>query len=238
MDGGDAGWVAAMDGCIGSLRDILNERRTLPLKESTDIIGDMLDGLAYAYDQDQVLHLDLKPENVLYNLDVGRLKRVSTESKDILHTSRFMISDWGIASIKQPRLNEIAGLPPTSAAAQRTFNNMGTLLYMAPERFTEGFSSSIASDVFSLGMIYVEMLTGSLPFRAEIHPVQSLLSSQYLLDVRRLLQSAQAPAPVVSLISSMIAFSPNDRPRDYSALRTSIIRAYRRSTGLLSRIFN
>ncbi len=238
VDGGDAGWVAAMDWCIGSLRDILNERRTLPLKESTDILGDLLSGLAYAYEKDQVLHLDLKPENALYNIDAGRLKHGSNESKDPLHTSRFMVADWGIASIKQPRLKAIAGLPLTSTAAQRTFNNMGTLLYMAPERFKEGFSSSIASDVFSLGMIYVEMLTGRRPFRAGIHPVQSLLSSQYLIDVRELLGSSRIPAPVASLILSMIAFSPFDRPQEYAALRASLIRAYKRSAGLLSRILH
>jgi len=72
MDGGDAGWVAAMDWCLGSLRDILQKRRVLPLKESTDIIGDVLDGLDYAYSRDQVLHLDIKPENVLYTLDLYR----------------------------------------------------------------------------------------------------------------------------------------------------------------------
>lgn len=145
LDGGRDGWIAAMDWCIGSLRDILNERKQLPLKEATDILGDVLDGLSYAYDQDQVLHLDLKPENVLYNLDLGRAAR---DTRDALHTSRFMVSDWGIASIKQPRLNSIAGMPPSSQAAMRTFNNMGTLLYMAPERFCQGFRSSIASDVF------------------------------------------------------------------------------------------
>lgn len=118
LDGGRDGWIAAMDWCIGSLRDILNERKHLPLKEATDILGDVLHGVSYAYDQDQVLHLDLKPENILYNFDIGRASQCS---RDILHTSRFMVSDWGIASIKQPRLNAVAVLPPSSQAAMRTF---------------------------------------------------------------------------------------------------------------------
>lgn len=42
LDGGRDGWIAATDWCIGSLRDILNERKQLPLKEATDILGDVL----------------------------------------------------------------------------------------------------------------------------------------------------------------------------------------------------
>lgn len=235
LDGGVDGWVAAMDWCLGSLRDILNERQRLPLKEATDILGDVLNGLAYAYKQDQVLHLDLKPENILYNLDLGR---AGTGSKDPIHTSRFMVSDWGIASIKQPKLNVIAGMPPSSEAAMRTFNNMGTLLYMAPERFRQGFRSSVASDVFSLGMIYIELLTGVLPFRKDIHPVQFLLNGQYHYDAEALLSRALVPRGVRCLILSMIAPNPTDRPQDYPTLRSTIIKAYRRSNGILSKLLN
>ena len=237
VDGGDAGWVAAMDWCIGSLRDLLNERHAFSLKDSTDIISQLLDGLAYAYEQDQVLHLDLKPENVLYHLDVV-LMHDSKEAEDSLRKYQFMLSDWGIASIKQPRLNAIAGLPPTTEAAQRTFNNMGTILYMAPERFKRGFSSSVASDIFSLGMIYLEMLTGRLPFRTGLHPVESLLSQHYLRDAATLLRSANIPKPISSVILSMIAFSPPDRPKNYSTLRSQIVRGWRKANGLLSPIFN
>jgi serine/threonine-protein kinase len=59
----------------------------------------------------------------------------------------------------------------------RTFNNMGTLFYMAPERFRRGFRSSVASDMFSLGMIMLEMLVGKLPFGEEMHPVASILTT-------------------------------------------------------------
>lgn len=236
LDGGTDGWIAAMNWCLGSLRDILNERKRLPLMEATDIIVDVLDGLAYAYQQDQVLHLDLKPENILYDLDIGG--RAGKGSEDPIHTSRFMVSDWGIASIKQPKLNAIAGMPPSAQAAMRTFNNMGTLHYMAPERFREGFRSSIASDVFSLGMIYTELLTGILPFRDGIHPVQSLLSGQYYRDAEALLSRALIPKSVRAVSLSMLAAQPNDRPRDYSTLRNFVIKAYRRSNGILAKFFN
>jgi len=189
LDGGDAGWVAAMDWCPGSLRDILNERGKLPLKEATLIIGNIIEGLNYAYGRDKILHLDLKPENILYDIDISRLMKNSSISNDTLQMSRFMLADWGIASIKQRELNAIVGLPPSSNSIARTFNNMGTLKYMAPERFQQGFSSSIASDVFSLGMIYLEMLTGYLPFQKGIDPVLSLRLGQYLTSTNVLLNN-------------------------------------------------
>jgi serine/threonine-protein kinase len=240
LDGGDAGWVAAMDWCIGSLRDLQNERGKFNLKDSTNIVGAILDGLAYAYDQDKVLHLDLKPENILYHLDFGRLVNGTSNlnEKDSLSTYRFMVSDWGIASIKHPALDRIAGMPPSSEAVQKTFNNMGTLHYMAPERFTKGVSSSVASDVFSLGMIYLELLTGSSPFRPEMHPVYSLLSGQYLNDAQLLMQQNSVPKPIVSLILEMIDRSPTNRFSDYPRLKKSLIKAWKASSGLFATLFH
>jgi serine/threonine protein kinase len=237
VDGGDAGWLAAMDWCIRSLRDVLNERGRLSLKASTDIMGQLIDGLAYAYNKDRVLHLDLKPENVLYHLDFGYVRERNAEDNS-LAMYRYMLSDWGIASVKQSRLNAIMGNPVTSQAAQHTFNNCGTLFYMAPERFIKGLSSSIGSDMFSLGMIYLEMLTGRLPFRADTHPVEILRSGKYLSEAANLLDSAVAPNPVSSLIKSLIAYSPLERPRDYSTLKSALMRSFRKTTGFLSRIFN
>lgn len=237
VDGGDAGWLAAMDWCIGSLRDLINEQKSMSLRDSTNIIVQLIKGLAYAYEKDGVLHLDLKPENVLYHLDLNRLIEGDVPS-DPLSKYRFMVSDWGIASIKQPQLNLIVGKSPTSEAARRTFNNMGTISYMAPERLKEGFSSSIASDVFSLGMIYLEMLVGRLPFRAGVHPVESLVTAEYLADARHLLSSAKIAKPVSSLIQSMIAFSPSERPRDHLVLLEALGRSFKKANSFLTRLFS
>jgi len=234
LDGGDAGWVAAMDWCPGSLRDILNERGKLPLKEATLIIGNIIEGLNYAYDRDKILHLDLKPENILYDIDISRLMENCSTSNDTLHMTRFMLADWGIASIKQRELNAIAGLPPSSDSIAKTLNNMGTLKYMSPERFHKGFSSSIASDMFSLGMIYLEMLTGHLPFQNSINPVLNLKSGQYLTVANALLSNAKVPKSICEIIRFLIAFRLQDRPSDYNVLQSHLIRAYRKSHGFFS----
>ena len=238
VDGGDAGWIAAMDWCPGSLRDLLDERGKFALKDATNILGNLIDGLTHAYEQDQVLHLDLKPENVLYHLNFGRLLSGCEDPEDSLIKYRFMVSDWGIASIKQSKLNAIAGMPPTAADAQKTFNNMGTLLYMAPERFKEGYSSSIPSDIFSLGMIFLEMLVGHRPFRPGYHPVHLLVTGQYLQDSALLLRREKVPKPIAELIYSMIAFSPSERPQNYTILRKRLVKGWRKSNGMLSKLFN
>ena len=160
-----------------------------------------------------------------------------SNEKDSLSQYRFMVSDWGIASIKQPALNRIAGMPPSSEAVNKTFNNMGTLHYMAPERFKEGFSSSISSDVFSLGMIYLELLVGALPFRSDMHPALSLVSGQYLKDAHLLMQREGLTRPIMRLILRMIAYSPRDRFLDYESLKKELARSWRRSNGLLSKFF-
>ena len=237
LDGGHEGWIAAMDSYPGSLRDLLNKSGKFSIEDSTSIICNLLDGLAHAYEQDKVLHLDLKPENVLYTLDLELAFDSVKEGYHSLKAQRFMISDWGIASIKQTRLDPIADLPLTDPTAQRTFNNMGTLFYMAPERFKKGTPSTVASDVFSLGMIYLEMLVGRLPFRKEVHPVQSLLSRQYLDDSMVLTRAAQVPASIERQILNMIAFFPSDRPTNYPALRASLAKGLRRATGIFTRLF-
>ncbi len=232
FDSTDAGWVAAMDWCPGSLRDILNKRGKIALKESTDIIGNIIDGLSYAYEKDKVLHLDLKPENILYHLDIGRLMNGRSTSEEELQKFRFMLSDWGIASIKQQKLNSIAGLPPNSDMAAKTLNNIGTLKYMAPERFTPGVSSSIYSDMFSLGMIYLQMTTGKLPFKASGRGDEYLISGQYLKEAENLLYREKIHKKICEVILQMISINPNHRQSDYLILRKQLIHAYRKTKGL------
>ena len=152
-----------MDGCLGFLREYLTKSKKLSLKEATVIFCNILDGLAYAYERDRVLHLDLKPENVLYQWHPDKMLLPK-----VVHDSErwyFKLSDWGVASIKQEQLNKVIGLPRNHQMCMDTFNNVGTILYMAPERFIKGNRSSLASDTFSLGLIYLEMLVGRLLFK-------------------------------------------------------------------------
>jgi serine/threonine-protein kinase len=234
LDAGRDGWVAAMDWYPGSLRDHISATGRTSLPNALHILHDVLEGLAYAYEKDKAIHLDLKPENILYDFDEDRLTRHGENS---FMARIFKVGDWGIASIKQPQLNAIAGMPPSHEACVKTLNNMGTILYMAPERFVRGYRSSTASDVFSLGMIFLELVTGKLPFRADCSPVETLLSFSYYPEAAALLKGSEVPAPTCRLILSMIAPKLSDRPASHAELKRSLRSAFQRTQGFFSRFF-
>ncbi len=234
LNAGRDGWVAAMNWYPGSLRDHISATGRTSLPNALHILHDVLEGLAYAYEKDRVIHLDLKPENILYDFDIDRMKRRGENS---FMARIFMVADWGIASIKQPQLNAIAGLPPSHEECLKTLNNMGTILYMAPERFVRGYRSSVASDTFSLGMIFLELVTGKLPFRTDCSPIETLLSSSYIPVAAALLKGSEVSAPTCRLILSMIAPKPSDRPASHAELKRSLHSAFRRTQGFFSRFF-
>jgi serine/threonine protein kinase len=248
LDAGHDGWVAAMNWHLGSLRDHISSKSQISLPDAIRVVHDVLNGVAYAYEKDRVIHLDLKPENILYEIDMDRMTATyeveSPSDFEIdrmmhnVHYNRFMVGDWGIASIKQPQLNAIAGMPPSDEACRKTFNNMGTILYMAPERFVRGYRSSLASDIFSLGMIFLELVTGKLPHGTSCPPVESLFSLSYLTEAAALLENVDVPAKTRRLILSMIAPDPSERPASYPDLRKSLISVFQKTDGFFSGFFN
>src|SRR5262249_40144184 len=100
-----------------------------------------------------ILHRDLKPANIL--LANGR---------------RFYIIDFGVAKwldVGVPSAREPVATAGAEANRRDTTGLVGTLAYMAPELLADPRAASPASDVFSLGVIYYQLLTGRLPFSAE-----------------------------------------------------------------------
>ena len=125
-----------------TLRDHLEHGR-LPIRKAVAIADAISRGLGAAHAQG-VVHRDVKPENVLLTLD-GRVK----------------VLDFGIASLHEP---EPAAIDVTEA---QTVTSAGTLLgtigYMAPEQ-VRGEAADARSDVFALGCVLYEMLTGRRAF--------------------------------------------------------------------------
>jgi serine/threonine-protein kinase len=117
-----------------SLRAIMGARKRLPMAEALDIARQVCRALVYMH-QNGIVHRDLKPENLLLTED-GHVK----------------LLDFGIAMDEAARRLTWAGLSAT----------VGTPDYMAPEQ-VRGRRGDARTDVYALGTLLYEMLTGELP---------------------------------------------------------------------------
>ncbi|HXG09601.1 MAG TPA: serine/threonine-protein kinase [Gemmataceae bacterium] len=127
-----------------NLRQVIQQGQLKP-EEALAIVPQICDALQYAHDRG-VVHRDIKPENILLDRQ-GRVK----------------IADFGLA--------KIAGQPPAGEAAvvgkawtlTATGQVMGTPHYMAPEQLRGTHEVDHRADIYSLGVVFYEMLTGELP---------------------------------------------------------------------------
>jgi len=118
-----------------TLRAKLDREKQLGIEEAVKITTEVADALDYAH-RHGVIHRDIKPENIL------------------LHDGRPMVADFGIA------------LAVSAAAGGRmteTGLSLGTPHYMSPEQATAEKEITAKSDVYSLGIVLYEMLTGDPP---------------------------------------------------------------------------
>jgi serine/threonine protein kinase/Tol biopolymer transport system component len=119
-----------------SLRDRLNRERQLPIPDALAIARDVAAALDYAH-RKGVIHRDIKPENIL------------------LHEGRPLVADFGIA---------LAVSAAGTARMTHTGLSLGTPQYMSPEQAMGERSLDARTDVYALGAVLYEMLTGEPPF--------------------------------------------------------------------------
>jgi len=120
-----------------SLRALLGEQRPMPADKALDIARQVTDALAHLHARG-VVHRDIKPENIVVTAE-GQVK----------------IFDFGIALDESARRLTWFGLS----------NPVGTPDYMAPEQVS-GRRGDARTDVYAVGLLLYEMLTGNLPFTA------------------------------------------------------------------------
>jgi predicted Ser/Thr protein kinase len=120
-----------------NLRHALRER-TLSVEQALDIVRPVCDALQYAHDEG-IVHRDIKPENILIDRK-GRVK----------------IADFGLARLRR-------GDTPHDWTITGSGQVMGTLHYMAPEQIERPLEVDHRADIYALGVVFYEMLTGELP---------------------------------------------------------------------------
>ncbi len=124
--------------------DGVNLRQTLQTKaltsrEALGIVPRLCDALHYAHEQG-VMHRDIKPENILID-KAGRVK----------------IADFGLARLQRNE-GDTEAMTLTMSGAQ-----LGTAAYMAPEQIEQPHEVDHRADIYSLGVVFYELLTGELP---------------------------------------------------------------------------
>lgn len=194
----DQGWNQGGTPCVfivmeliegATLRDYLHEQGALPVERALQLITPVASALAAAH-RLGIVHRDIKPENILVSKE-GRIK----------------IADFGLA--------RGALLGSTMTAESSVI--LGSVSYLSPEQVQRGVSDA-RSDVYSLGIVLFELLTGQKPYQGE-DPVQ--------IAIRHVNDRVPAPStlnPNISpevdeLVLKATNIDPDKRPKDAGELQ-------------------
>lgn len=175
-----------------TLKDVIVERAPLPVEEAIKISLQICAALSQAHQQ-HIIHRDVKPHNILVNR-FGMVK----------------VTDFGIA--RAVTGNTITDKQATSV--------LGSVHYFSPEQ-ARGGQTDAKSDIYSLGVVMYEMLTGSLPFSGP-SPVSVALKHlrDPFVEPRELNKSI--PQSLENVILRCMVKSPDGRYADMSAVQADL----------------
>jgi serine/threonine-protein kinase len=194
LDSGERAWfvylaMAFIDG--PSLREVLGRGRRLSVADTLRVACHLLDALAHAH-QFGIVHRDVKPENVIISPDRGAV-----------------LLDFGIAR---------AFATTISREITRAGLTVGSSSYMSPEQINGDQKIDGRSDLYSLGCVLFECLTGRPPFvRRKEAVVLQLHLTEPAPDVRSM--RPDVPPDLANAINKALAKEPADRWQSAAEMR-------------------
>ncbi|UCE40870.1 MAG: serine/threonine protein kinase, partial [Candidatus Aminicenantes bacterium] len=184
--------------------------KELDLIGAVEIAHQVAEGLAKAH-KSKIIHRDIKSENIM-----------------VTHDGHAKLLDFGLAKLLEPS-SELDGtltlleegaptktMPKTTAAG----TIMGTTSYMSPEQ-ARGLELSYPSDVFSLGIVLYEMVTGELPFEGD-SPVDTMHAIAFEEARPVTVVRKNLPSDLHRIIARCLRKRPEDRYPDGGALVTDL----------------
>ena len=166
-----------------SLRSRLERERPLPISDAVQILREVADALAHAHAAG-VVHRDVKPDNILIS---GR---------------HVFLADFGVA--------RALALHDGDATFTGTGIMVGTPAYMAPEQVASGRADA-RSDLYALGVVGYELLTGAVPFAGSAQDVVVAQLTKVPDPVS--LHRPEIPRALTDLVMRCLAKAPDDRWR-------------------------
>jgi serine/threonine-protein kinase len=186
----DLGFIA-MEYVTGQdLKAFCKPGQLMPVPRVVSIVARVAQALAHAHRQ-QVIHRDIKPGNVMYDLVTDTVK----------------ITDFGIARI-------------TDGNKTRTGIVLGSPSYMAPEQLA-GLTLDGRSDLYALGAMLFQLLTGVLPFRAEtLADLMAKIANEPAPDVRQL--RGDISEELARIVGRLLEKLPEKRYQDGESLASDL----------------
>ena len=193
-----------------SLASLLGNNPAVPQDRSQllKVFERVCQALAYSHSQ-HILHLDIKPSNIM----IGTFGEVH-------------VTDWGLAQENRPLDGNYSAasekLKALPAGEMEEIGVGGTPAYMSPEQ-ARGEAVSASSDMFGLGALLCEILTGRPPYHGKNQKrIHACAMSGKLDDAFRSLDKCNRDIRLVELAKQCLAPRPRDRPQTAAVVATAI----------------
>lgn len=181
---------------------ILEAEGVMPLARVLDVGIQVASALGYLH-QHRIIHRDVKPANIIATTD-----------------GAYKVVDFGVVKLEQDEND--AGIDRQSQSLTQTGTLIGTPAYMSPEQSTAG-SIDGRSDIYSLGCLLFELITGKPPYEAETH--YTMLAQHLKGEIPSLSDTLVKPEceALNTVLQKCLAKSPDDRYQSMQELIDALV---------------